>query len=399
MLQVQQQPRTEQFSKCNFVNTEINHDLNPPVSTRENTHDEDFLRISRSYLDQNGVVGCNNFLDYFEFFNDSAIVEKITGYTLPDIKNIEPNQDIIFNPLVKKVDNNRINSERIQANIKRYSKPYDSRLVNLFPNDQDDVFFIIDTGDNFVQILKGLTINRETPLKINVIHSVVTLGDSAPKTLPDSKNYHSENRTVFLYSWYYSIPIEISANDDLFMSSFRINSNLSGLGWKIRQDWYLDQALLYQTLDAKKENSKPLVKTYLSKNLTGAVNSLRNTQANITEETQEKIKTNSLNMQKKRSGDYLQIWIAKKFPEIIVDNNDNGGNLIFVKGPSPTNTQFPNVELASIDEKKEWYKKRTYFITGDWPAFSYAIYNKINAIIIFKHPTDPLQSCIIRVFF
>jgi len=369
----------EQFSKCNFVNTEINHDLNPPISVNRN-RSEPFIALSRSYLDaQDGQSGCNNFLQGFNFKNDSEIVQLVFGATIEQLRNPQvQGQEIPIQVLSKTENNSNIVSSKVQASIHKYNKPYNQTLFNLFP-ELDHVFFIVDTGDNLIQTLKGLTYNNGAPPNIHVIHSALTLADSAPKTLPDSKNYNSQNPTVRLFSWYLPEPIEIPRNDRLFMSAFRINNlKFNAPGWKMRQDWFDGNNLLYQTFDAKKENSKPLVKTYLSSNLEGILGNMNNN---------DNKRAGSLNMQKKSSGDYFQIWIAEMFPQYAAAAINN---IVFVRGPQ-------NIQLPQADQP--WYKNRTYFVTGDWPAFCYAAYNKINAIMIFKHPTDPAQSCTIRVKF
>jgi hypothetical protein len=369
----------ENFSKCNFVNTEINHDLNPPVAV-QTSKSEPFIRLSRSYLDENSNgQGCNDFFYGFEFLNDSQIVEKVLGFSIEQLRSIAPDQDLSLSVLVKSDDANNTISLRKPARVKKYNKPYNNSLFGLF-DDLSHLFFIIDTGDNFVQTLKGLAYNGQTPPNIHVIHSVLTLADSAPKTLPDSKNYNSQNASVRLFSWYLPFPITIPSNDRLFMSAFSVNNlKFNAPGWKIRQDWLNNNnQLLYQTFDAKKENSKPLVKTYLNSNLNGILNNLDNEDAK---------RVGSLNMQKKRSGDYFQIWIAKQFPRYAAEGIQN---LIFVRGP--TNGHPPQADEAT-------YRARTYFVTGDWPAFCYAIYNQVNAIMIFKHPSDQSLSCTIRVQF
>ena len=381
----------EPFSKCNFVNTEINHDLNPPIDTAMN-QSTNFRNVSSRYLDaqtQDGKKGCNNFTEINnEFYNDDNIVQKVFESNIKELRQRGKDEEIEVSVLVD-IDDNK-NSSRINAKIRKYYKEYNKTLINLFP-EKDHMFFIIDTGDNFVQTLKSLTLDLDgSPApNIHVIHSALTLGDSAPKTLPDSKNYNSNNRTVNLYSWYYHKKILVPKDDRLFMSGFEVTTSKyqQTPGWKMRQDWKEDprnpNKHVYQTFDSKCDNSKPVVKSYLNKNI-------KNLESNIREA--------SLNMQKKRSGDYLQIWFAKEFPRLIAAQSGQA-DFVFVRGP-------PEIENATLPvpgirpgTEEAWYKKRTYFITGDWPAFSYAAYNRINAIMIFKHPIENAQSCTIRVQF
>jgi hypothetical protein len=228
---------TKEFSKCEFINTEINHDLNPPVNI-STQQQPSFKRISRSYLDYNEAYGCNGFLgDTNEILNDSDIVQKILSHSIQDIRSTTGSNDInklgseinIY-PLVK-ISNNRTTSQVANATLKKYKKPYNNTLFNLFETDHTDLFFIIDTGDNFIQVLKGLNPDGPRRRNLHIIHSVLTLADSAPKTKPDSKNYKNNNEKVHLYSWYYKQPITIFENDSLFMSSFRVENKIQSIAW------------------------------------------------------------------------------------------------------------------------------------------------------------------------
>jgi len=366
---------TTTFSKCSFVPTEINHDLNPPISMTRNQN-LDFQETSRTNLNT-GEHGCSE-PTTIEFLNDEQIVNKIFQTSLNQLKSLSNNVEIPIEVLVETLENNNRISNKMNVQLKKYNKPYGVSLFGIF-SDYEDVFFIIDTGDNLVQTLKGLTPQGEKSININVIHSMLTLADSAPKTLPDSKNYKSLSDKVKLYSYYYTQAIEVPPNDPLFMSSYRIINAMREIGWKIQQRWNINnkgtEHTDYQTFDAKKDNSKPVVKSYLSNHL---------------EELDADRRNASLYMQKKRSGDYLQIWIAKQFPGLAATRRDN---FIYVRGPDENKGSF----RKSNDEN--WYKERTYFVTGDWPAFSYSVYNKVNSIMIFKHPKELTKSCIIRIHF
>ena len=345
------------FDRCNFINTEINHDLSPPMTIKE--HKTFFLKSRNN----SGV--CRAATGDLNLFDDFAIVEKISGLKFEKIKKNDWT-NLQYNPITL--------TGNVSGNLKKYHKPYNNSLFKLFPDNINDLFFIIDTGDNLIQLLKGFTPSK--PINIHVIHSVLTLADSAPKTLPDSSNYNSNNTSVNLFSWYYSIPILIPQNDQLFMSSFNINNQINGTGWKIRQDWKNGEDLLYQPLDAKKENTKIVVRAYLKthidkKDIGSNSNSIND----------------SLNIQKKRSGDYFQIWIANKFPKYAKYTQNN---FVHVRGPSK---EFPYIQ------NEEQCRKQTYFITGDWPAFAAAIYNKVNCIMVFKHPTKVEESFTICAYF
>jgi hypothetical protein len=173
------------------------------------------------------------------------------------------------------------------------------------------------------------------------------------------------------------------------MSNYSIVSEIQS-GWKIRQDWTKPpessvqiRQLIYQTFDSKVDNNKPNVKTYLN---------LRINNNELLKTEDKERRDISFNMQKKRSGDYLQIWFAKKIPDIMTGRLGEKEKITFVRG-SPSDPK-PTLIEGDID----YYKKNTFFITGDWPAFSYAVYNKVNSVIIVRN-VDETKSYMIRAWF
>jgi hypothetical protein len=467
MLPVLRPVGNENASKCNFINTEINHDLNPPVSvaTSRNLH---FQTIARTNLNA-GTHGCGDNPYNLEFKNDDEIVKLILGvekHVLYDPTIYSSNTEHELHVMNAKPDN-RIQSEIVIAKFKKYHKPYNNDLFGLFShipvegpiNPNYDVFFVIDTGDNLVTTFKGLTNIDATRIpNIHVIHSQVTLADSAPKTKPDASDYDSDNKTVNIYSWYWNNQIIIPHNDPLFLSNYQITHNI-GVGWSIRQTWNLPGAPpAYNTNSPKVDNDKKVIREYLkSKNINNELVAIETNPVNKAEV--------SLNIQKKRSGDHLQIWFAKNFPRLATPSLDNT-NLTYVRGPTATaissvaaaaaaavpatpielaeaaflsatiadTTAKNNVLTASTADKPaarlaaknaanalyaasarvkeiparermtnhitdDYYRLRTIFITGDWPAFAYAIYNRVNSIMVFKHPTDQTKSSILYIYF
>lgn len=387
------------LTKCDFVNTEIDHDLNPPIGARLHKT-EDFLRFSRNLLD-NGPGGCNGIIDRGiianpdeRFKQDTVIAPyvigsindtSVLGHDNSVFHGLPEGQNWRITNLLRKTPDNTINSTRnpaIGGNIMRFSKrpavgTGKATYPNLFPlfePDQTDLFFIIDTGDNLLQYLKSY--NSAPNRTIHQIHSMTTLADSAPKTLPDSKKYACSNPTVNLLSWYYPERITIRENDRLFMSNYNIQNSVRTVGWKINQEWRLGGPagrFDYGTPDAKTDNSKELVKQVLI--ASGAPASFNYATPNI-----------NLEIQKKRSGDYLQIHYAESFPRLMSQAAERA-KMVYVRGSA--GIPFPTMNAAQ-------YKRNTYFITGDWACFAYAIYNGVNSIII-SGAVDPAQCIILRV--
>lgn len=374
---------TETFSKCNFVNTEINHDLNPPI--KESLSNKlDFKKIVALNLDKGGN-GCDKYTIGENILNDNNIVKKITGRDIAYWSTITEKVDTTFTSLIKTTSDSKINSSKSTAKIMRISKPtYEKNLLQLFQQTtsgaSDNLFFIIDTGDDLIDKLKKTKPTKNTNL--HVIHSMVTIADSAPKTKPDSNKYTTipiKGSKIVSHSWYYNVPFNIKANNTLFMSNYYITNNCD-VQWKIKQKWNLggpSGTSTYSTTDAHMDNNRTAIKNLL--------NPLLNKKS-LTDK--EKI-TMNINFQKKRSGDYLQILAAKMMPDILAKGSVS--HFTHVRGSSSSPKIIGLGNLA-------YYYPRTYFVTGDWPAMSYAIYNKVNCIMIVRNK-DPKLSFILRIKF
>jgi len=166
------------------------------------------------------------------------------------------------------------------------------------------------------------------------------------------------------------------------MSHYSVKNRLvEGTKWNIEQQWILPETPAskqdFFSLNAKKDNNVPAVSERIGKNNFDS--------PNLSEANKKEV---NLCIQRKRSGDYLQIWMAKKLPVILTKNNFEESHMLHVR-PTERRRKFP------IGEAKEWYKKRTYFVTGDYPAFCYAVYNKINC---YFNPPIP-NGYILRVQF
>jgi hypothetical protein len=369
------------FDKCNFVNTEVNHDLNPPINTNLNNN----IHFEKIRTDLGPLCRSNiNFNDpSVQFSNDAKIVETVLGMTIPNIINLPKNIPLNVNVLIS----NNVDGKSIMltngATIYKCIKPYNnSSILNLFNYTvvNNDTFCIIDTGDNLIQAVKAIYI--QPPVKnFNIIHSYATISDSAPKTKPDSKNYVNKNNTVGIYSWLYNKDYVINNNDPLLISKYKITNSIAGLNWNIAQEWRETPGNIntnYTTNNAHKENSKPLAIIDLKKQL-----------LNPTTINDKKF---SLSIQKKRSGDYSQIHAAKNFPR---DALTHTADFLLIR-PNPPTVNFSN-KINGLTEDQ--IRNATHFITGDWPAFAYSIYNKVNSIMILKHPKDQNKSFIISVKF
>jgi hypothetical protein len=272
------------------------------------------------------------------------------------------------------------------ATCKKLTKQYYSNFYRLFDdiqldiNNDRNIYLVIDTGDDLVKKLgQSLQGQQEFNYNIHVIHSLVTLADSAKKTRPDSKNYTKLYDHLNQYSWLYNVnPSTIEYNNPVFMSNYQITNNFNpgSFDWKIRQTWVLPQNnIIYQTYNAHVDNNKTVVTKEIY-------------DQQQRREQDIDYRTINLAFQKKRSGDHLQILAAKDLPDLLANNI---GDFIGVR----KNTQ---TEHRLVGKDENYYRRNLFFVTGDWPAFSYAIYNQINSVIMIRTPDMETSFTLVVMF-
>ena len=303
------------------------------------------------------------------------------------------------------------------------SAAWGRKLMDIFVH-KDYVFLVLDTGDDLIKTIRDLQLytnardhtgitpqtigdtntgarlqsldsdkNYDDIPNIYQIHSPITLADSGCKGKPDSKNYETRNsKGVRLFSYFdlNNFDLRSGTNDPAFPTSFNVNTRLNTvkLGWNVQQNWsFPNGAAQVITKDnPHKENNNRNVKE-----------EIKNAQSNV---------NIAFAATRKRSGDQGAISYAKKFPEIVTNRPEQ---IIYVRGPQEGNfgrndlsvdqsnqaaddwaqTAAAAVGQGGNDEeilsqKKQWYKERTYFLTGDWPAWEWSTMNKTNAIIIYR---------------
>ena len=247
--------------------------------------------------------------------------------------------------------------------------------------------------------------------KINIINTATTLGDGSPCTKPNANSYDingllkgpsgvvptrsdaiipsGQQGVPLIYSWYYSKSEISNHNDTFMMSNYEIvtaPATNSTIGYTQQLFWNSSSSSGINLEDANKRNQISGIVTELKQNKlippSGPARNIADC-ASV-----------NLFLQRKRSGDYLQIKSTYDFPRHALENKNLSHIYQLKKGPhyatiSPHTTLHKAGSLKDLDiegdwKNEEWYKKRTYFVTGDWPAFCYATYNKINCIITCK---------------
>jgi len=370
---------------CNIIQTEVNHDLKSVIPIQLNKSHSFNLNVARNKSGICDTLKRSDFLQNFDFFDDGQFVSHITQKNINNLKENYSKDDLYIRTRFTRQSNGIRGASTIFK-----PKPYSRSLFQLFNlvNDHSqvdddewiDIFFIIDTGDNLVKALKSMIPRRK--YRFHIIHSVFSLGDSARKTLPNSSSYNCYNPNVRLYSWLFSEYPKVNPRDSIFMTSYTIKcSILSQPGFKVYQRWEIDDeedgttTVEHETWDSKKDHNNTNVKAEISRQF--SVND----------------RDNHLSIQKKRSGDHFQIWFARRFPRYMSSRYNM--DLQYASHAIPPDF------LNNLQEGKstKYFHEKTYFLTGDWPAFSYSLYNKINTIMFAKHPRDQEQTGFLSVAF
>ena len=222
----------------------------------------------------------------------------------------------------------------------------------------------------------------------------------------------SPNSVPLIFTWFYN-KAEVSVPDNaLIMSRYKITTKING------NPKFFDKLIMQQFWQNSDPDPNAKPRFWGTDTVTGLpidpniANNIKNLKDEmiingiITPPSQKintsKESTASLYVQRKRYGDYGAIKSAYEFPS----NAERYGtdNYIYrlYQGPyhalynphpagssPPINTQTNLAgsghlkgSPSSIIKNKKWYKDRTYFVTGDWPAFCAATYNRINCILI-----------------
>lgn len=390
-----------------FKNTEANHDLYywPQRKKVMISHDMNKRRDFNSVVldSDQGIDGSTGKTDVL--LDDDNIVQQITGRTKDDWSRFAENQLFIVNNMYTKVYNP---ASPVNVHVCKTIHPYNLNLFQAIMNEHPikvgtpkdiDLFFVVDVGSDLLSNLKT-QVHPNYNFHFNVMHSVFTLADSARKKKPTDISFYQKRgfHKTMLYSWHDLYQYEVYPQKSLLKSNYGITStkNPENPGnWNIQQNWSNPRSSeSYFTSNAKVSNNKTTVFGELDK-VFGSSNS------NLSELT--------LPIERKRSGDYLQIEYAQRFPRRlskILRSKTAQGNLdkdvfnenfeILFGGDSTNHAERRNAfikrfyfkqymeakEKGFYSKLEDFIKKRTYFVTIDWPALCYCIFNKINVLFL-----------------
>jgi len=319
----------------------------------------------------------------------------------------------VTQPVVRKVTTKPVNlysytdnakHHRAKGGHKKYtpgdgtpSKPYEgSDFQHVFENvptyidpltsiKSKNLFFISDSCSDLIRILSDtpypLGNSAASPnLNINIMISTHTLADPSPRTDQRAKNFiwpllnNSATKNIIRYEDSGDLNTIQDCNPLLL-----INSNV-----KMEFGPQIQKNIVNQTWNST--NTKPDIQIAHKGNVLNANtnNSLNNLKLKY---SKQGASTYMAHAQKKRYGDHGQIAFAKRFPneakrvpttfvtvyDSFTKKSEDAPTILDVK----THGLFSNLDEDNI-------RKGTYFLTGDWPAFCYAVYNQINSIIHLK---------------
>lgn len=415
-----------------FKNTEANHDLYywPQRKKVMISHDVNKSPAFNSVVldSDQGIDGSTGKTGVL--LDDDNIVEQITGRTKDDWSRFAENQHLIVNNMYTKVYNP---ASPVNVHVCKTIHPYNLNLFQAIMNDalpagweekatasgkvyyidhntkttqwrpppkipkEDiDLFFVVDVGSDLLSNLKS-QIHPSFKFHFNVMHSVFTLADSARKKKPTDISFYQKRgfHKTMLYSWHDLYQYEVYPQKSLLKSNYGITSTKNPGNWNIQQNWSNPRSSeSYFTSNAKVSNNKTTVFGELDK-VFGSSNS------NLSKLT--------LPIERKRSGDYLQIEYAQRFPRRLskilrsktaqghLDKDVFNKNFEILFGGDSTNhaerrnafiKRFYFKQYMEAKEKgfysklEDFIKKRTYFVTIDWPALCYCIFNKINVLFL-----------------
>ncbi len=294
------------------------------------------------------------------------------------------------------------------------------KTVDAVPPDNNENYFIIvdqdlgllkDLKNNVAQLPAGRTIT------LNMMHSVLTYSDSAPAKCVSTTSridqagfrqpaLGGQMYNAFDWEVNHTSLKEISKNNPVFLSEYSVDitQGLPSVSCtQLKQIWRHE--------DRKPAGKFPQFAIVGNGNIGTAAAGAAHTSTklkvfNPNERNQKGTAAGEVNgattleeanfaLQRKRSGDHLQIWFAYCFPKIAAESahllSQPGGltasPYIFPKNPKtpPVGWVTPTFKMPPAGMTKvqmeTWYKERTFFCTHDVPAATYSIMCGVNTIL------------------
>jgi len=443
----QQPPPLIIFSPGYWVNTEINHDFHHIIMKKVQLNNDQFMQYTR----QNTPYP-HQPQDQKILYDDDGIVYLFFGMTKAQILALQPkpiqDQDVTDHGL--RLDditfNITHNGQLRQLNVWKCVKALNNNGKALYTPDllrllytghhiygDEDInqYYTVDTGGDILLKSKEFTLpqvpgQQARTLHINILHSQATLGDSASKTLPDSKKYTKSRPNYQIHSWQYTRQLHFNHTVHPVMSRFISDYDIScgyGTRYKVTQTWRLEDNPHYYTADANNDNNittttaeinEILPEVLRRKLMTGDLppntwdkncNFNKSGPGNA-RRTLNKRDALSLSFQKKRSGDHLQALMAFR-----CGNNNNN-----IQDEVRQRENWTLVNSSDNDYKQDIFSgdpvrlnpiklrhlhfnnDENYVVTYDWVLLCYVLYLGENAVFqnkntgtTIKFKSDPIQ--------
>jgi hypothetical protein len=275
-------------------------------------------------------------------------------------------------------------------------------------NNQVFVFF-----DQAQQVLSSSkkkaksVINRERvvdkqQLYINIVFAASSFSDPGPIALPNAATWVESNQaTVKAYpmtTWTYTDEVDpdkiINANPIIARTTVPAGDSLSLSLYEIKTDIVINNDGKHISNQVWTDPASGVPINYPNSAETSTIKSIADRFKNIAGDDDKK----SRELQTKRVGDYFQVRDTKNLPDNAIKANDrflpgNKTGFTFPEPPPPRTIKSifdmaVNLILgrAADYQRREWYRKRTFFFTGDWMAFLCAAHNEVNCVYVNSNP-------------
>jgi len=291
----------------------------------------------------------------------------------------DENNNLNFEPFTGKIHSfNNINNQLVKRNIIDVIKDH------VGGHEGCSAFMFVDVGKNFLSSLNNEMYLVNDPI-FHVINSQVSLADSAVegKDLWDRAYFCN-----YIHCWWYIpdiiVPIYDTQNGKEVPNcpyNYMFHSGISCSmecesddpnDTRITQDWYDVQGDLIDTIKIASRRN----------NITGV-----NTSFWKAKNSDDR----SLCYHRKRSGDGFAIWFMEQFASILLEA-EGDDNFAHTCGWGEANPDYEfgysltdDLECLgdsiyeNLDVKAE-IRNKSFFVTGDWPAFCWAAYCHCNVI-------------------
>jgi hypothetical protein len=290
----------------------------------------------------------------------------------------------------------------------------------------NNIYLFVDTGHRLLDLLRDKSLENpglSPPTTLHVILSQVSFADASKtgKNLYQHKMYFH-----ILQAWWYRVNIEVPhyehRDNHMFHSKLSCLMKDEGPEYPeskiIHQFWYLYNNLNYPAGDVgtKLKDKKDLIwETYNASN-SNSISQCQNDLILSNDQKNYPVRENkpyigitrvsplnkqnsfikdspyfkSLCYQRKRSGDGFQIWFVNKFADILQQGGKNNFACTQAgprgSGYGSSKKDYPGRKplCASAAQNKNITLKKSFFVTIDWMAFSWAAFCNIN-VIFYSH--------------